>query len=272
MHAYLSVALLAVLQGITEFLPISSSGHLLVAARLLDFNPPGVRVEMMLHFGTLLAVCLHYRLRLAALLRGFFRRDSAARRQCGLLLLASLPIIGVYLLFHEPLKAAYESPRLAAAMLLATGGGLLSLRLRRRPSAVDAPPTPAQADAPLNAWRAGVIGLAQALAILPGISRSGATIVAARHLGLAPAHAAEFSFLMCIPPLLGGTLLSLFERGGAPGASGPSWSVLTLGALVAAVVGYGAITVLLRVLNSGHFWMFGVYCLAAGGFLLIGGI
>jgi undecaprenyl-diphosphatase len=267
----MSVVLLAVLQGIAEFLPISSSGHLLIAGRLLDFNPPGVRVETMLHFGTLLAICLYYQRRLRRLLTGLFQWDPAARRQCGFLLLSSLPIVGVYLVFHEPLEAVYENSRLAAAMLLATGGALLSLRLRRPAEGAAAPSTPTRADAPLCVWRAVTIGLAQALAILPGISRSGATIVAARHLGLAPAHAAEFSFLMSIPPLLGGTLLSLFDQAGNL-ASGLTWSVLALGALVAAVVGYGAITVLLRVLNSGHFWMFGVYCLAAGGILLISGI
>ena len=269
MHAYLSVILLAVLQGLTEFLPISSSGHLVIAAKYLQFNPPGVRLEMILHFGTLLAVCLYYRRRLWRLIGGLIHRESGAWLETGYLLLATVPIVVVYGLAHTWLDARYEDPRLAAWMLLVTGCLLLALQARR---VGDGPDRGAPAPRPVNAWRALAIGLAQVVAILPGISRSGTTIVMARHLGAAPARAAEFSFLMAIPPLLGGTLLKLMQRDPGGTATPADWLALCLGMVVAAGVGYGAMVLLMRVLNRGRFWAFGLYCLAAGAMLLSCGV
>ncbi len=265
MHA-LKIILLAVLQGVTEFLPVSSSGHLVIAGRLLGIEQPGVRLETMLHFGTLVAVCLYYRQRLWSLIRGVIRGERAAWRETGLLLLASLPVIVVYAVAHERLEAYYENPRLTAAMLMVTGLLLLSLAFRRRD-------TSGQAEAaPLGWWRALVIGLAQAVAILPGISRSGSTIAAARHLGVAPRRAAEFSFLMSVPLLLGATLLHVVRPEPSAGSCTVGWGLIWLGTLVAALVGYASISFLIRVLSGGRFWFFGVWCLVVGGLVLLGGI
>jgi len=266
-HDPAKVILLAILQGVAEFLPVSSSGHLVIASRLLGMELPGLRLEAMLHFGTLLAVCLFYRRRLGSLLAGLARRERAACREAGRLLLASLPIVAVYLAVHEWIEACYENHRVAAAMLLVTGLLLLSLRLRRP----EVTGLPAPGGAPLVWWRALVVGLAQAAAILPGISRSGATIATARHLGIEPVRAAEFSFLMSVPPLLGATLLHGF-RPEAAVAAGPGWGVVAAGTLVSALVGYASIAFLMRVLAGGRFWVFGVYCLLAGGAVLLSGL
>ena len=268
MHALTKVILLAILQGVAEFLPVSSSGHLVIASRLLGLELPGLRLETMLHFGTLLAVCGFYRQRLWSLLTGLARREPAACRETGLLLLASLPIVVVHLAAHARIEACYENHRLAAAMLIVTGLLLLSLPFRR----LDAFRRPALESVPLGWWRALVIGLAQAVAILPGISRSGATITTARHLGIDTRRAAEFSFLMSVPPLLGATLLHGFRPEPAAGASAVGWGLLGAGTLVAALVGYAAIAFLIRVLSSGRFWIFGVYCLLAGGIVLLSGL
>ena len=267
MQALTNVILLAILQGVAEFLPVSSSGHLVIASDLLGFTPPGVRLETMLHCGTLLAVCFYYRHRLWALLAGAARRERAACREAGLLLLASLPIVAVYLAAHARIEAIYENSRFAAAMLLVTGLLLLSLQIRRRTAGEAA----ARRTVTLVWWRALAIGLAQAVAILPGISRSGATIATARHLGIEPRRAADFSFLMSVPPLLGAVLLHGL-RPEAAGASAVGWGSLGIGVGVAAVVGYASIRLLMRTLASGRFWLFGVYCLLAGGVVLLGGL
>ena len=267
MHV-LKVILLAILQGVTEFLPVSSSGHLVIAGRLLGIEQPGVRLETMLHFGTLVAVCLYYRQRLWSLIRGVTRGERAAWRETGLLLLASLPIVVVYAVAHERLESYYEDPRLAAAILMVTGLLLLSLAFRRQDTSRRAE----SEAAPLGWWRALVIGLAQAVAILPGISRSGSTIATARHLGVAPRRAAEFSFLMSVPLLLGATLLHVIRPEPSAGSCTVGWGLIWLGTLVAALVGYASISFLIRVLSGGRFWFFGVWCLVVGGLVLLGGI
>lgn len=272
MQSYLNVIALAILQGVAEFLPISSSGHLVIAERLLDCNQPGMRMEIMLHFGTLAAVCVYYRMRLLELLRGVLRRERAALVMIGLLLLATLPAVAFYGLAGERLAVLYESPRFTAWMLMVTGVMLLTHMPRRRRDAKAAAPAAEQpAFRPVNAWRALGIGVAQAFAVLPGISRSGATIVTARHLGVSPQQAAEFSFLMSIAPLMGGALLQMCEPGAAA-TPGTGWGLVLLGAAIAGVVGYFSIVVLMRLLTGGRFWLFGIYCLLAGGILLAAGI
>ncbi len=256
MPDWLSVVLLAVLQGLTEFLPVSSSGHLVIAEHLMGFSPPGLRLEMVLHLGTVVSVCWCYRRRLAALATGVRRGDAGAAAAVRHLLLATAPAALLYLLAGNWLEKRFEQPRMAAAMLMVTGLALLSLRLRR------APPRRA-----IDRRRALAVGMAQAVAILPGISRSGATIVTARQLGTPPEEAAEFSLLLSLPILLGGALLVIMRPAG-PARQETGWGLLLLGAAVAAAVGCVAIRLLLRVLAGERFWLFGFYCLAAGAWLL----
>ena len=251
MSEFVKIAVLAIVQGITEFLPISSSGHLGLAEHILGFKPPGITFEIVAHAGTLLSVLLYYRRRLATIIIQLPQKGSDGRREAGLLLLGFLPIAIAGLICREHVTPLFHKPVFIAAMLIITGLVLLTLFLphRQRPG--------------LGIGKALLIGMAQALAILPGISRSGMTICLARHLGLPPQQAAEFSLLMMVPAIAGALLLQVFEvtKNGLGDLTIPM--LLTTFALSAAV-GYAAIAVLVKALATGHFRWFGFYCLVAG--------
>jgi len=251
MSAWWKVLVLAVVQALTEFLPVSSSGHLVLAKRILGLEAPGVILEVALHAGTLISILVYYRKRIARLLSDLVSGGAGGQREILALAAGSLPALGFYLFFHDRVEAAFDRPALAAALLGVTGIGLLTLRVVRAP------------DRKISVLRGVWIGVAQALALLPGISRSGLTIAAGRHLGLAPRGAAEFSLLLAVPALLGATLLKACSLAAA------ELGDLTLGSLaagtaVSALVGYGAIAILLRTLSTHRFWLFGFYCLAVG--------
>jgi undecaprenyl-diphosphatase len=251
------VMLLAVLQGVAEFLPISSSGHLVLAQNLLGINAPGMRLEIVLHLGTLLSIVAYYRKTLLALARGALRGDRASWGELGFIAVSAVPAAFFYFLCHDKVDAFYEDPRAVGGFLVFTGVVLCALRWMRC------------GDGPVTGARALLIGIAQALAVLPGISRSGMTIAAARMAGVAPDRSAEFSFLMCLPLLVGAALLDLLGFTPRQGADAlPPWLLLA-GAAVSAAVGYAALALLVRMLRGGRFWLFGLYCLAAGAVTLL---
>jgi undecaprenyl-diphosphatase len=248
--------LLAVLQGLTEFLPVSSSAHLALARALLGFRPPGVTLEVALHAGTLVALVLYFRRDVAWLLDGLRalagRRggEREALRWVGWILVGSVPAGIAGLLWADRVEVAFRDPVLVAALLVLTGLVLLSTRF-----------LPA-ASRRLSGRIAILVGLAQAASLLPGISRSGWTIAAGLALGLRAEEAARFSFLLAIPAVAGAVLFSIKDLGGAV-ASG--WGLsLAAGFVVAAGVGYAAIAFLLGLLRRGRFADFGFYCLAVG--------
>lgn len=253
----LKMLLLAAVQGLTEFLPVSSSGHLVLAKELLGFKAiSGLGIELLLHAGTLLAVFAYYRAFIAKTLLGLFRRDAEAWRFAGAVLLSMIPAVVLGLAAEERLEALAESPRFVAAALLFTGLLLLSTRFfgrdLRRPVS----------------WRAALaMGVAQAFAMLPGISRSGSTLSVARFLGLDREKAAAFSFLMVVPIILAGNALHLLKALGSDGESafaGLTPGLATLGFLTAAAVGYASVAWMVRLLNRDRFWLFGPYCLLLG--------
>ncbi len=247
------VLFLAVPQGVAEFLPISSSGHLALAGRLLNLEGVGVRVEVVLHLGTLAALVVYYRQTLLALAREVLAGSREGWTALGLLVAGCIPAGLAYVLFDDAIEAAFEgSTKAIGVFLMVTGLLLLSLRLRK-----------GGGDGKITWGRALAIGAAQAFALLPGISRSGSTIVCARHLGVSPRNAADYSFLVSLPLLLGATLLS-FVHPAEPVVGGPGWGLLVPAACVSAVVGYFSIKFLMRILAGPKFWYFGFYCLAAG--------
>ena len=258
MSEALKVLFLAVLQGVAEFLPVSSSGHLALAGGLLKFEGMGPRVEAVLHFGTLVALVAYYWRTILAILRGmvFGRREGWLA--AGMIVAGCIPAILAYLLFDDAIDAAFGgSPKCIGALLIVTGLILLSLRLRK-----------GDGDGKVTWPRAIAIGVAQALALFPGISRSGSTIVCARHLGVSPKNAVDYSFLMSLPLVFGATLMAVVHPGEAV-AGEPGWGLLLPAAVVAAVVGYFSIKLLMRVIAGPKFWYFGFYCLAAGLLTLI---
>lgn len=260
--------LLGVVQGFTEFLPVSSSGHLVVGQALLGIELPGVAFEVAVHFATLVSVLVAYRERVGALMRGSVRLDPGTWRYLGLIALANVPAAAVYFLLGDVVEAAFETPAAAGVAFLVTGGVLWSARAAMRRETPQSAPFPGVRGLGV----AMLIGVAQAFALLPGISRSGSTVVAALWLGVASDDAAEFSFLMSVPAILGATLLQLVDAGATAPALGTA--PLVLGAVAAAATGLVAIRIFLAALRARSFHRFAPYPWALGllflGYLWIG--
>lgn len=249
---YTQSALLGTIQGLTEFLPVSSSAHLALAPRLFSFPDPGLTFDVALHVGTLLAVLLYYRtlwLRLAA---GALRDPRGPQaRTLGLLALATVPAVVAGLLLQDAAAAVFRDPRRIALCLIAFSAIMVWADHRGK--------------AAQGAWRAAgartaiLVGCAQALALMPGVSRSGATMSAALLLGLGRAQAAQFSFLMATPIVAGAALLKLRHLSAAE-LTGPFW----LGLAVSAVVGFAAVGAFLRFLPKGGLKPYAAYRAALG--------
>jgi undecaprenyl-diphosphatase len=243
--------ILGVVQGLTEFLPVSSSGHLVVAQAALGLDTPGVFVEVIVHVATLVAVAAVYWRRIGELLVGAWRRDRAAWAYVGLLLLASVPAAVVGVLFQDWFESTFDSLLIVGVNFLVTGTFLWSTRAA--PSGGDPAP---------SARGAVAIGFAQAAAILPGISRSGATVTAGIWAGVDPVRAAEFSFLMAMPAIAGAAVLQIPEMGAGTAAAGPV--ALAFAFAAALLSGIAAIRLLVRLLARRAFHRFAPYCWTVG--------
>ena len=267
---FLEAILLGILQGLTEFLPISSSGHLVLAQTFLGLKEPLVFFDVMLHVGTLAAVLVVYHDAIWKLTTGglstltntqFWRQPastfntSTELRFIGLILLGSIPTGLIAVLFKTELESFFHEVRLVSVMLILTGVVLQLPRLRKQE--VDNADTPT---GKLRAWHAPLIGIAQGCAITPGISRSGTTISLALFLGIPAKTAAEYSFLLSIPAILGAVVLKVrdIEETTIP------FYIVGAGMLAAFIVGYIALRLLLVVLNRGKFSLFSYYCIALG--------
>ncbi|MFN2383300.1 MAG: undecaprenyl-diphosphate phosphatase [Gemmatimonadota bacterium] len=254
----LEALILGIVQGLTEFLPVSSDGHLVMAQTLLGLTGDVLPFVVALHAGTLVALLIYFRDRLMILLR---ERD---RRYLGKILVGTIPAVVLGVTLADRIAAAFGSPLIASAGLAATGTLLLSLAWRRdRPDGADQPSWS-------GAWWIGCI---QAAAMLPGFSRSGSTIALALWLGLAPKAAAEFSFLLGIPAITGALV---FESGAIRAAAeSDGRGLVLLGIFAAFGAGIGAIMLVFRLLEKREFQWFGAYCWAAalafGAWMLWGG-
>ena len=257
MNTYFQMILLAIVQGLTEFLPVSSSGHLVLAKHFLDFTAmSGLGVELLLHGGTLVAVLLFYRKLLKEVTVGLVRGEKSAWTFAVAILLSMIPAVVLGLCFEDALEAAAESPVFVCCSLIFTG--LLLLATRRWGSDRGREVTP---------MRGVAMGVAQAIAMLPGVSRSGSTIAMSRFLGVQSERAAAFSFLMVVPVIIGGNLLHIVRMLGESQASafeGLTAGLAITGFVVAGIVGYASVAWMVRLLNRQHFWRFGFYCLALG--------
>lgn len=247
------VAFLGILQGVAEFLPISSSGHLVLARNLLGLGDIGLRLDIFLHAGTLLAVGVFYFPVIQRIVRnrewGYLWKIAAS----------SVPVALVGFAFADSLEAAAD-PTMVACSLIFTGIVLIAVRFTKN------------LGRQLGISSAILMGMAQALAVLPGVSRSGMTISMARVLGVDPDKAAEFSFLMSAPPIAGAAILEVVKSLSANSGlqvSEISWPECVFGAAISAVVGYFSLKLLINILKRRLFWLFGPYCLAAGLLTLI---
>jgi undecaprenyl-diphosphatase len=259
----LDAAILGFLQGATEFLPVSSSGHLVMGQEVLGIVVDGIAFEVLLHVATLLSVVVVYRERLFSLARGvFLESDVTAWRYVGLLALATLPAAVVGILFEEQVNTLFDSPVVVVVGLLFTGTILFSTRWALK----------GDRTVEVAIWSALLIGLAQCVAIVPGISRSGSTVVTALWLGISPLEAAAFSFLMAIPTIAGAAVLKFPEL--SAGLDGVGGSALATGFIIAGITGVLAIRLFVKMLKDRSFAHFAWYCWGVGllflGWLLIG--
>jgi undecaprenyl-diphosphatase len=248
--------LLGLVQGLTEFLPVSSSGHLVLAERLVGYVPQGVFFEVAVHVATLLSVLVAYGKRIGELLRGLVRGGREALRYIGLLLLASLPAGLAGVLLRDYFERSFHSLPALGWQFLLTAGLLWSTRYA----------VPRATGTRVSATQALLIGVAQAIAIVPAISRSGATIAVALWCGLAAAEAAEFSFLLSIIVIAGSGLL---EARHIPPGTNPFTLPLLAAFLAAMLSGIFAIRFLIALLKRQRFYLFAPYCAALGVLCLV---
>jgi undecaprenyl-diphosphatase len=247
----LAAALLGLVQGLTEFLPVSSSGHLVLAGALIGVPEGSLSFDIILHLGSLAAVLAVYFKDITALITGVFARRREDLTLAGLLILGSIPAGIAGFLLADRIESLFSSPAIVSGMLLFTGCVLFATRFAGTGQRPD--PTPGGSL---------VIGLFQAIALVPGISRSGMTISAGLFVGVRRERAARFSFLLSIPAILGAALLDLTGSGGIGSLD---LSVVAVGFIVAAITGYLALRLLIRFLAAGRFHFFAWYCWVLGG-------
>ncbi|MDZ7771772.1 MAG: undecaprenyl-diphosphate phosphatase [Balneolaceae bacterium] len=258
--------LLGLIQGLTEFLPISSSGHLVLAGALLEDDlDRSITFEVVVHFGTLCSILLYYRTTLAEMavsLWDALRDPSSAKgeegydpnvRMAGFILLSMVPALIVGLTLKDTIEDVFLAPFPVSVMLLVTGTILFATRFRSSfPNR-------------LGSGSALAIGVAQAFAILPGVSRSGTTISLGLGLGIKREEVANFSFLMVIPVIAGAMLVEVVGLAQA-GVDSAALGALTVGFLTAFVSGYFALKYLIILLKTRGIHPFAWYCWALGGF------
>lgn len=250
---------LGVVQGLTEFLPVSSSGHLVIAQHFMsDFEQPGLTFDVVLHLGTLGAVLAFFRREVGLVLSGLRPGELGApgRRLIGLLAIGTLPAVVAALLFQDAIEASFENLAVVGVSLAMTGVWLLvTSRLATGTRALEK----------LRLSDAVVVGICQSAALVPGISRSGTTIGAGLTRGLAHGTAARFSFLLSVPAILGAAVFNLKD---AAAVSSDAWLVYAAGFSTAFAIGYVAIGIVIKFLESQRFHLFGYYCLVLGGAVL----
>ncbi len=248
--SFLQAIFLGILQGLTEFLPVSSSGHLFLAQRLLGIREPELAFDILLHFGTLFAVLLFLRKEILEILTSIFRRqagepDGWGRREFWLVILSSIPTGVIGLAFHDTVETGITPWGVGARYLLLTSFLLISnLRFRHKwdPERI-------------AAWEAIAIGIMQGAAVFPGLSRSGSTIALALVLGISPSRGVKYSFLISLPAILGAALVHMHKGvsvlpGIAPSAAGFFLSLL---------FGYLSLIFVERLVTRGRFIRFAPY-------------
>lgn len=231
--------ILGALQGMTEFLPISSSGHLVIAQKVLGFEPAGVLLEVFLHLGTLFAIVVYFRKKIFNLKINYLKK----------LVIATLPVIVVGLFFTELVESLFDSVFVVGVALIFTG--LMNYFMDKF--------TPKKSE--LDVRNVFVVGIFQALAIIPGVSRSGSTIFSATAQGVRRKEAAEFSFLLSIPAVLGANIFELFTR---PVAETINLLPFLTGFVSAFLSGILAIKLMLKLLEDKNIKVFSFYCLILG--------
>ncbi len=252
--------LIGVVEGLTEFLPVSSTGHIILAEEVLHFQgPPGKVFEIVIQLGAILAVCLLYRAKIWTTVEGVLQRDKRSIRFATAIVVAFLPAAIVGVAAHKYIKSVLFSPWVVAIALIVGGVAILLIeRFAQRPriKSLD--------DVDLKT--ALYIGLCQCLAMIPGVSRAGATIMGARAFRVDRATAAEFSFFLAMPTMLGATVYDLYKNW-----SSLSWEhggVIALGFVAAFVSAMLVVRAFVRFISRHGFTVFAWYRIAVGALAL----
>lgn len=267
---YLDAIIIGLVQGITEFLPVSSSGHLVLSQHLLGVKMPGLTFEIFLHFGTLISVFWVFRQRISKIIKSFFvlyKKEERSSflgnpdRWLGLLLIVgSVPTAIIAFFLSDYVKEAFASIKFVGFALLVTGALLW---------VADILPGGNKDTKRTGFTDALLIGTFQGLAIFPGISRSGSTISGALFRGLDRRTAAEYSFLLSVPAILGATLLEIVDVVRYGAVMEHDWFYFILGVITSALAGIFAITFLIKLLVKKKLRYFSVYCWAVGILIII---
>lgn len=265
---YLKIIVLAIVQGLTEFLPVSSSGHLVITEYLIGIESQGVLLEVFLHLGTFLSVLIVFWKDIVKIIVAFlsnfwkFKQYPRLMKEndnfaMGIYILVSMVPAGLVGYFMESrIETYFDNITLVGFALLVTGVILFLTQWAQNEKK------------PLTVGRAIVMGLAQALAIIPGISRSGSTIATGMFLGMPKDKIAKFSFLMALPLIIGA---AVFQATGDVETIGFAWQQILVGTLTAFLFGYIAIKWLLSAIVNGKLYVFGFYCLIVGFITIIMG-
>jgi undecaprenyl-diphosphatase len=257
----LQAIVLGAVQGLTEFIPISSSGHLVIVPAALGWKEPGLTFDVLLHIASLIALVAYFWKDLIEIVRGTFTGDGKARRLALMLVIGTIPAAIAGLALGDYFDRSFEDARSAAVQLVITAFILVAGEqvLSRRTKGLESGKKLRQMD-DLRAPDATAIGIAQAIAILPGISRSGSTIAAGLGLGFERDDSARFGFLLAVPALLGAAILEAPDIGRATIGTGAA----VAGFIASLVTSYVAIAALIRYLKTNTLYPFAAYCVIAG--------
>lgn len=244
--------ILGTVQGITEFLPISSSGHLVILQSFFGIEDGGLLLDTILHLGTAIAIMIVFRNDIFILLHDPFEKDKHKRKSAlstiFLIIMGTIPAAVLGILFNETFEALFTNPKAAGSMLLFTATLLFISAGKKNEGGVVTLP------------KAIIIGIAQAIAIMPGVSRSGSTITIALLIGVSREHAGKFSFLLALPAILGAAILHARKIE----TLDISVAALIVGFIASIIIGIVSLKLLLQFVRKGKLYYFGFYCLIIG--------
>ena len=263
MSHILTVILLGIVEGLTEFLPVSSTGHLILASELLGYDASvWAMFNVVIQLGAILAVIVLYWRTFWAVAMGLLKAEPVSWRFLRNLVIAFIPAAVIGLALHDHIEALLGAPRVVAVALIIGGIAILVIeKLVRETSIVGI------AEIPI--LRVIGIGFIQCIAMIPGVSRSGATIMGALSLGVERRTAAEFSFFLAIPTMLGATTLELLKKGDQVATAAVSWGDIALGFIVSFVVALLVIKWFVGIVSRHGFAPFAWYRIVAGAAALI---
>ena len=254
-------ALLGIVEGLTEFIPVSSTGHLILMVDLLGFKgPPGKVFEVAIQLGAILAICWIYRAKLVGTVIGIFQKDEPSWQFTWNLLVAFLPAAVLGVLLHGYIKSALFSPWVVCVSLIVGALAIIAIEWMKpfvRHDTVDT----------FRPWLAFRIGLCQTLAMVPGVSRSGATIMGALVMGASRRAATEFSFFLAIPTMAGATVYDLYKNRGDLGLT--DGLVILVGFVAAFISAMIVVRWLVNFVGRHGFVPFAIYRIALGATMLV---